>query len=208
MRTKELTEFARDTTTKVAAMKARHAFQITGEKDARAILAKDSKTAWRQHEATYGSQKTETQTRTPEAENRPQEPERKLEPAPAKAGDRFGRSRDRQPRAPRRREATTGREIEQPDAIAAQRDVGAENSPVEPGYLVAQFPTPEQQNAPQAQPEAAQGTNSGAGDNKPKTGWSSHAEREEARRRGDERREAQEREENERDPDDFGREME
>jgi hypothetical protein len=132
MRTAELAEFARDTTTQGAAMKGRHAFQITAEKDAKAMLSKDIKTAWQQHEATYGAR-----------------PARE-EQAPARP-DRFGRSRERQPRAPRRREATTGQEIETPGSIDAE----APNFTVERGYLSGQFPPPANEQAPAAQPEAA-----------------------------------------------------
>jgi hypothetical protein len=203
MRTKELTEFARDTTTRAAAMKGRHAFQITGEKDARAVLSKDIKTAWRQHEAAHGAKEAQAPART-EAEKITRSG--KHEPAPAKAGDRFGRSRDRQrqPRQQARRDATTGQEIETPASIGAE----AGNSPVEAGYLSAQFPTPEQQNAPETQPEAAQQPNPAQEpESTPKTSWTPE-EREAAINAEREAREAREAQERERGDDDPGREIE
>ena len=67
---------------------------------------------------------------------------------------------------------------------------------------------PANEQAQTGQPELTGGANSAEGqERKPKTGWTSEAERDEARRRGDERRAAQEREEMDRDNDDPGREM-
>jgi hypothetical protein len=100
-RNAELVQQAREITAQGAAMKARHAFQITGEKAARAMLSAEIGAAWRQHEATFAAK-----------ESRPEQgTELKAEPATAKAGDRYGRSRDRKPRQPRGRDTTTGRAI-------------------------------------------------------------------------------------------------
>jgi MobA/VirD2-like, nuclease domain len=207
MRAKELAEHSRETTARGAAMKARHTFQTTAEKAARAMLSRDITAAWQQHEAAYGP------PRTAEARK-----ERKLEPAPPasagaglKAGDRFGRRRDRQ--RPPRREATTGQEIEVAAGIGGQRDEGAENSAVEAGYLPGQFSPAANEQASPAPPEAAGQPQAGqehepapaeAGD-APKTSWTAE-ERDAAIAAARERREAGERAagEHENDP---GREM-
>ena len=81
-------------------MKARHGFQMQAEKDARAMLSRQTGDAWQQHRESYGPVKT--------ADARPER-----EPGPSTPGegrektcDRFGRSRDRQrqPRQARPRE--------------------------------------------------------------------------------------------------------
>jgi hypothetical protein len=200
MRTKELAEFSRETATQEAAMKGRHEFQITGEKDARAMLSKDIKTAWREHNAAY-ARKPEAQQEQAPARTEAEKSTRSATP------DRFGRSRDRQPRAPRPPRAEragrgdTGNGEIRPAAVAAQRDAGGENSPVEAGYLSGQFPPPGNEQAPTAQPEAAQQQNSGQGQ-EPKQ-WTPE-ERQAAINAERERQEAQDRE-YERDNDDPGR---
>jgi Relaxase/Mobilisation nuclease domain len=151
MRTKEVTEYTRETTTQEAAMKGRHAFQMTGEKDARAMLSKEIKTAWRQHNAAYAG-KPEAQAEQAPATTEAEKITRSAKP------DRFGRSRERtrQPRAPRQtRETTTRPEIERPASSNANIGREAENSPVEAGYLSGQFSPAGNEQAPTAQPEAA-----------------------------------------------------
>ena len=117
-----------------ASSESAHAFQIEGEKAARGMLSQEIKTAWQQHETAYGAK-----------EARPQQAERKA--------DRFGRSRDRKPRQ-RRREATTGQEIEAQATTGAE----AENSSLEAGFLSGQFPTPANEQASHAQPEGQAST--------------------------------------------------
>ena len=88
-RAAELAEHARQTAAQRAAMKARHGFQMQAEKDARAMLSRETGDAWQQHRETYGPANTADARR----ERKP---------------DRFGRSRDRQRRP--RRETGTGHE--------------------------------------------------------------------------------------------------
>jgi hypothetical protein len=153
MRTKEVVQFTRETAAQDAAMKGRHEFQIRAEKDARAVLSKDIKAAWRQHEATHGAKEEQ-------AEQAEQAPARTEAEKITRSGkpDRFGRGRERtrQPRAPRQaREAATRPEIERPASSSADIDREAGNSPVEAGYLAGQFSPAGNEQPPTAQPEAA-----------------------------------------------------
>jgi hypothetical protein len=77
LRTAELAEYARRVAAEGAAMKARHAFQIEGEKAARALLSQQIGKAWEQHKAAYG-------------------PPRTAEIRPERKPDRIGGSRDRE----------------------------------------------------------------------------------------------------------------
>jgi hypothetical protein len=150
MRTAELAAYARETTARAAAMKGRHAFQIAAEKDARAMLAKETKAAWQRHEAAYGVRKSAAEDRKAAAPRPPS-------PQP----DRFGRSRDRQPRdarEPRGERAGQGRGVAAPIVGTGQK------SSVEPGYLSAQFAAPNRETPHKAPPEPAQRQNSGEGE--------------------------------------------
>jgi hypothetical protein len=83
MRTLELAELARKAAAAAASMRARHQFQREGEQAERLAFSRDSKAAWARHGREFPRERS--------TENLP----------PAEKADRFGRSRDRKPRAPR-----------------------------------------------------------------------------------------------------------
>ena len=187
MRAVELAAYARMTRAAAASMEARHQFQRQAEQAQRAAFTRDSKAAWAAHRAKYPYERAD-QAKGPAA-------------AQERKADRFGRSRDRKPRAPRQQ----GRGGDQPgtaDKAKAATDGKAENLTAEAGQA---FTPPESREAPETHPAQPVGQGDTVAE---RSGWTPEekAAAIQAEREARERREAQQAEEGkEFDP---GREME
>ena len=130
MRAVELAAYDRMTRAAVAAMEARHQFQRQAEQAQRAAFTRDSKAAWAAHKEKYPYERAE-QAKAPE-------------PAQERKADRFGRNRDRKPRAPRQ-----GRAGDQPattDKTKEAIDARAENLTAE---AAPAFALPDSREAPE-----------------------------------------------------------
>jgi hypothetical protein len=131
MRAVELAAYARFTRAAAASMEARHHFQQQAEQARRAAFTRDSKAAWAAHRAKYPYERA----KAPEAAQ-----ERKAD----RPTDKFGRSRDREPRAPR--QGRGGVQTDTADKTKEAIDGKAENLTAEADQA---FTRPESREAPE-----------------------------------------------------------